>query len=110
MAIADRRADGGLGRCARRADFALPPSLLALDPADEVVLAAGGRERRLRLTEIDDAGARRIKAVATDPGTLRTLDRPAARARPDPDRCRIPAARWSSFADLPLLTGERDRL
>ncbi len=40
------------------AHFALPPSQLALDPADEVVLTAGGRTRRLRLTEIDDAGAR----------------------------------------------------
>ncbi|HWA31780.1 MAG TPA: glycoside hydrolase/phage tail family protein, partial [Rhizomicrobium sp.] len=40
------------------AQFSLPPSQLALDPADEVELTAGGRTHRLRLTEINDAGAR----------------------------------------------------
>src|SRR4029077_11744130 len=49
------------------ASFALPPSMLALAPADEVLFDAGGRTRRLRLTEIDDAGARKMQAVATDP-------------------------------------------
>jgi GTA TIM-barrel-like domain/Putative phage tail protein len=39
------------------AGFALAPSQIALDPADEILLEAGGRTRRLRLTGIDDAGA-----------------------------------------------------
>jgi hypothetical protein len=49
------------------ASFTLPPSRLALDPGDEVTLTAGGREHRLRLTRTDDAGARAVQAVATDP-------------------------------------------
>ncbi|HEY0267133.1 MAG TPA: glycoside hydrolase/phage tail family protein, partial [Rhizomicrobium sp.] len=49
------------------AKFTLPPSHLALDAADDVVLTAGGRDRRLRVTQIEDAAARAIEAVATDP-------------------------------------------
>jgi len=49
-----------------QASFSLPPSLLALDPTDEVQLSAGGRVRRLRLTTIEDADARQVAAVATD--------------------------------------------
>jgi hypothetical protein len=49
------------------AAFLLPPSRLALEPADEVVLDAGGRGHRLRLTAIAYAGARAVEAVATDP-------------------------------------------
>ena len=86
------------------ASFALPPSFLALDPADEVLLDAGGRVRRLRLTEIDDAGARGIQALATDPSVYEPLTGPA----------RAPGAGQSLtqtgrallvFLDLPLLTG-----
>ena len=37
-----------------RASFALPPSLLALEPSDVITLEAGGRDYRLRLTETSD--------------------------------------------------------
>ena len=56
-----------------QASFALPPSLLALDPTDEVQLSAGGRVRRLRLVTIEDTDARRVAAVATDPSLYETL-------------------------------------
>ncbi len=49
------------------ARFALPPSALALDAGDEVVVTVGGRSHRLRLTRIEDCAARGIEAIATDP-------------------------------------------
>jgi hypothetical protein len=49
------------------AHFALPPSALALDAGDEVVVTAGARAHRLRLTAIDDGAARAVQALATDP-------------------------------------------
>ncbi|MDR3527323.1 MAG: glycoside hydrolase/phage tail family protein [Rhizomicrobium sp.] len=58
---------------AERASFALPPSRLALDPSDEILLSAGGRQRRLRLTAIADAGQRACDAVATDPSVYAPL-------------------------------------
>jgi hypothetical protein len=55
------------------AKFSLAPSRLALDPTDEVQLSAGGRSWRLRLTEIDDAGARAVQAVQTDPSIYEAI-------------------------------------
>jgi hypothetical protein len=49
------------------ARFALPPSALALDAGDEVVVTASGRGHRLRLTQVDDGAARAMEALATDP-------------------------------------------
>lgn len=49
------------------ATLTLPPSALALDAADEVLLTANGRGHRLRITQIDDGAARAVEAVATDP-------------------------------------------
>jgi len=48
------------------AAFRLPPSLLALDPADVVMLAHDGRHIPLRLVSIADAEARGIEAVRQD--------------------------------------------
>jgi hypothetical protein len=84
------------------AQFALAPSQLAFDPADEVELTAGGRAHRLRLTEIDDAGARSVQAVATDPSIYEVFAgsaRAPAIAKPS-----SPGRPLVSFLDLPLLT------
>jgi GTA TIM-barrel-like domain/Putative phage tail protein len=86
------------------AAFALAPSALALDPTDEVELEAGGRTRRLRLTEIDDASARAIQAVATDPSVYEAITGPsrspgAAQGMGFTGRAAL------EFLDLPLLTG-----
>jgi hypothetical protein len=86
------------------AEFALPPSFLALDPADEVALEAGGRTRRLRLTEIDDAGARRMKAVATDGSLYESLVGPS-RTPGLIQTMSTPGRALVVFLDLPLLTG-----
>ncbi|WP_108485417.1 baseplate multidomain protein megatron [Oceaniglobus ichthyenteri] len=48
------------------AAFRLPPSRLALDPADVVTLAHDGRHIPLRLVSIADAEARAIEAVRQD--------------------------------------------
>ncbi|MEZ5818338.1 MAG: glycoside hydrolase/phage tail family protein [Hyphomicrobiaceae bacterium] len=50
-----------------RARFVLPPSGLALQPGDVVVLEHGERARLLRITDVGDHGAREIDAVGIDP-------------------------------------------
>jgi hypothetical protein len=86
------------------ATLALPPSALALDPTDEVLLDAGGRTRRLRLTGIDDAGARKIQAVATDPSIYESIVGPS-RAPDGGGDFGFPGRALVVFMDLPLLTG-----
>jgi hypothetical protein len=87
------------------AQFALAPSQLALDPADEVTLTASGRSHRLRLTEIDDAGSRGVQAVATDPSIYELFAgsgrAPSIAAPSSPGRPLV------AFLDLPLLTSEQ---
>jgi hypothetical protein len=87
------------------ASFALPPSDLARDPADELILNANGRSHRLRLTRIDDAGARRIEAVATDPTLYEPLAGPS-RAPHQVQALAPPGRATLVFLDLPLLTGD----
>ncbi len=101
-AINDRLLTDAAVMC-ESASFALPPSRLALDPSDEVLLSAGGRERRLRLTTIADAGPRACEAVATDPsvyapfvGAGRSVL--VQQALPQPGRPLV------VFLDLPLLS------
>ena len=61
------------------ATFRLPPSRLALDPADVIRLAHDGREVEFRLTSIADAEARGIDAVRQDRDVY---DLPPGAARP----------------------------
>ncbi len=49
------------------AEFALPPSRLALAPGDVVGLTAGGRRRLIEIREIVDTESRRVKARSIDP-------------------------------------------
>jgi len=87
------------------ASFALPPSHLARDVADEVVLTLGGRAHRLRLTGIDDAGARAVEAVATDPSLYEPLTGPSRSPR-QAQNLSLPGRALLVFLDLPLLTGK----
>src|SRR5262249_28056831 len=84
--------------------FALAPSQLALDPADEVLLDVGGRTHRLRLTQVDDAGARRIEAVATDPSIYEAIVGPQRAPGGTQGLSFTGRARWVSPAP-PLLPG-----
>jgi hypothetical protein len=88
------------------AQFALAPSWLALDPADEVELNAGGRTRRLRLNEIDDAGARRIQAIATDPSIYEIF--PGVARVPAVAKSAAPGRALMVFLDLPLLSSDQN--
>lgn len=87
------------------ATFALPPSHLARDVADEIVLDANGRSHRLRLTQIDDAAARHIEAVATDPALYEPTTGPA-REPLTTQTLQQPGRALLVFLDLPLLTGK----
>jgi hypothetical protein len=88
------------------AQFALAPSWLSLDPADEVELTAGGRTRRLRLHEIDDAGARGIQAIATDPSIYEIF--PGVARVPAAAKSASPGRALTVFLDLPLLRGDQN--
>jgi hypothetical protein len=77
------------------ASFRLPPSRLALDPADVIRLQHDGRSLDFRLVSIADAEARGIEASArTAPPTT---CRPAIRAR----HARAPAGAWRAGGGLP---------
>jgi hypothetical protein len=89
------------------ARFSLPPSLLALDPADEVVLAIGGRTHRWRIAGVEDGGARAVNAVATDPSLYDPLDG-APRAATAPAILRPPGRPLVVFLDLPLLRDDQN--
>jgi hypothetical protein len=84
------------------ASFSLPPSQIALDPADEVELSAGGRVRRLRITGIDDGAARAITAVATDPSIYDRFAGPTRAPQVTQEVARTGRA-LTVFADLPQL-------
>jgi len=90
-----------------QASFSLPPSLLALDPTDEIQFSAGGRVRRLRLTTIEDADARRVAAVATDPSLYEALTG-ADRAVKTVDVLRQPGRPLVVLLDLPLLRDDQN--
>ncbi len=87
------------------ATLSLPPSQLALDPTDEILFTTSGRAHRLRLTEIDDATARGIQAVATDPSIYEPLTGPS-RGPLAAQSLAQPGKALAVFLDLPLLTGK----
>lgn len=49
-----------------RAQFALPPADMALEPADVVTVTEGGRDLAVRLTRILDGDVRQVEGVRTD--------------------------------------------
>jgi len=85
-----------------RAGFALPPSRLALDASDILALEAGGRDWRLRLTEIGDGPHRKITAERTDPSLYEFVAGPERRHEPQPVLSF--GKPLGVFLDLPILT------
>jgi hypothetical protein len=108
-AVAERAADIWLqdlwaGR--ERAEFALPPSAVALTPGDVVALDVRGRERLVEIGETVDAGAIAVKARAIDPDIFETAARP-----PRPANVPVPAASGPPevfVLDLPVLKDEAE--
>ena len=87
------------------AAFSLPPSRLALDPADVVVLAHDGREVALRLVSIADAEARGIEAVRQD---REAYDLPPGQARPSAlSKAVVFGPPLAVLMDLPQLTEDQ---
>jgi hypothetical protein len=86
------------------AQFALPPSYLALEPGDVIAWEATSPARNFVVTQTTDAGAREIEAQSVElsvygpsGGAVRT------RTIRNPGRPGAPLVR---FLDLPLLTGQ----
>ena len=87
-----------------RASFALPPSRLAIEPGDALVVDTGGRQRLVRVTEVGDHGARSIEARALDPQVYsRVTQSQRTPAAPTALPTGQPAVH---FLDLPMLTGD----
>ncbi len=88
-----------------RAAFALPPSLLAVEPGDAMALVQpDGAHRLVRVTEVGDHGARDIQALSLDP---EVYNAPPSRGRAGwVPQLPIVGQPFVVFLDLPLL---RDR-
>ncbi|HEX3754558.1 MAG TPA: glycoside hydrolase/phage tail family protein [Rhizomicrobium sp.] len=89
------------------AKFALPPSAIVLDPADEIALGADGRTHRLRITQIEDTASRAIEAVATDPSLYEAIAGPAATPRLAQSLI-APGRALLFFLDLPWILSDEN--
>jgi Gene Transfer Agent (GTA)-like protein/putative tail protein len=87
-----------------RAQFALPPSRLALEPGDAVSLAANGRTHLLRITEVGEHGARDIDALSLDPDLY--AGAPTAIRDRGGSVAVVAGQPFVTFLDLPLLRGD----
>ena len=86
-----------------RAQFALPPSLLAIEPGDVIALAGPGEPRHYRVTEIGDHGAREIDSIRIEPDVYVPVP---STSRTPPTPPSLPAGPPAAiFLDLPLLLG-----
>ena len=106
-AAASRRADIWLQDLwARRenAEFALPPSALALAPGDVVGLTAGGRRRLIEIREIVDTQSRSITAQSIDPDVFD--QEVAAPRRPPPVAPPAIGPVYALVLELPALPGD----
>lgn len=92
-------AEAWIGR--ETAGFALPPSRLALDPADAVGFVHDGRTLELRLAAVADRGARVVEAVRQDRGAYDLPPGPPRRG--SVLRSGPPAPPSAFFLDLPQL-------
>ncbi len=83
--------------------LALPPSALALEPADICDLELADGARTLLVTRIEDAGLRRIEARTIEPDILSPV--PAAPRALAPRAAGLDSAPEILLLDLPLITG-----
>jgi hypothetical protein len=106
-AAAERRADIWLqdlwaGR--ESAEFALPPSALALVPGDVIAVAVSGRRRVIEVRSVTDDEARAVKAQSIDPGVFNV---PLAAPRLLPPTLPTPVGPVEAvLLDLPTLTAD----
>lgn len=86
-----------------RATFAIPPSMLALEPGDAIAIGTQSGTSLYRITGIGDRGVRECQALAFDPELYGAVTQPERPQAP-------PAQPFSGhpallFLDLPLMTG-----
>ncbi len=86
-----------------KAQFALPPSRIALEPGDVVAIDGPGDPRLFRITEIGDHGAREIDAIRIEPDVYTPVA--AAPRDADPPQVTLPGQPLAVFLDLPLMLG-----
>ncbi|MFN3744749.1 MAG: glycoside hydrolase/phage tail family protein, partial [Hyphomicrobiaceae bacterium] len=86
-----------------RAQFALPPSRIALEPGDIVALEGAGDARLFRITEIGDHGAREIHAIRIEPEVYAPIT--ATPRDADPPQVTTLGQPSAVLLDLPLLLG-----
>jgi len=84
-----------------QASFTLPPSQLALEPADVVTLVSGGRQYPLRLVRTSDAEAKAVEARSIELHVFQALRTPQRVQRQGAPSVFGPAL--GVFLDLPLL-------
>ena len=87
-----------------RASLVLPPSRIAIEPADLLALQSGSRQRLYRVTEITERGERDIQAMSIDPSVYAAISG-AGRSAPDAQGPRA-GQPLVEFLDLPLLRGD----
>ncbi len=86
-----------------RATLTLPPSALAFDPGDTLILDLDNRQAVYRLTGLNDAGVIEADAVQTEASVFGLLAAPERAGRADPvSTFGKPDV---AFLDLPLLSG-----
>jgi hypothetical protein len=106
-ALAERRAEiwlQDLWAARESADFALPPSRLALAPGDVMALTAGGRRRLIEIREVVDTESRAFKAHSIDP---EVFDLPLAAPRRRTPELPLPLSPVHALLlDLPMLKTE----
>jgi hypothetical protein len=86
-----------------RAQFALPPSSIALEPGDIVAIDGPGDARLFRITEIGDHGAREIDAIRIEPDVYAPIE--ATPRNADAPLVTHPGQPSALLLDLPLLLG-----
>ena len=95
------------------ANFALPPSMLALTPGDVVGLTVNGRRRLIELKEISDAESRAVVARSIDtqvfdlPLTAPQRRAPAIPAASGPAHAPRPASSAPATGSRPARTSAR---
>ena len=87
-----------------RARFTLPPSALAIEPGDAILVEHQGTNTLVRVTEIGDHGAREIEASSIDPDIYAAS---VPRPRDNDDATPVfDGTPYLEFLDLPLLRGD----
>lgn len=86
------------------ARFSLPPSMLGAEPGDVIYLDEGGVPRRWRITEIVDAGERRVEAARAEPSVYGAPVGAASFRAPTVNS--VHGAPLWELLDLPLVANE----